>query len=323
MSIKITSNISVADIPSLLQNDYSIYREKIAPIISSSEYTRWVLTEGVQAVVARDNKEIIGQMWAHPIEIYQNYELIKKRFFWIHNIKIHPNWQNKGIFKQIVDFYLTKVFSENDHCLFLINTSNKRMRFLARKLKLFPVLNVSGVILFRYFVSLGTTKFPPLKIVKSHIAPKFWLNHALKHKKFWIPHFSWDTSPEWVSFYFRNQPICTFQITRPIHQTQGRFIHKFPILFHSLQIRYFSILPDILKLHPSITRSIFTSMFHAFPQIDTLVFTLNPRILSKLLHIPRFAFPSRKFILFSTIKDSELIQNNLDFHPSFILLDNE
>jgi hypothetical protein len=323
MTLKITSNISVTDIPTLLKNDFSIYRDKIAPIISSSDYKRWILTEGVYAVVARNNEEILGQMWAHPLEIYQNNELIKKRFFWIHNIKIHPAWQNKQIFRQIMDHYRKKIFSENDDRLFLISSNNTRMRFLARKLKLFPVANVSGVILLRFLASPRKIKSSPLEIVKSHTVPKFWKNHVSKRKNYWIPQFSWDDSPEWFSVYFRNQLICMFQVTRPIHPTQGRFISKFPILLHTLQIRYLSIPSDVLKLHPSITRSIFSNLFQIFPHINALVFSVNPIILSQLLHLPRFFFLSRNYILYSTTKDPDLIHKNLDFNSSYTQLNHD
>ncbi|UCG02833.1 MAG: GNAT family N-acetyltransferase [Candidatus Heimdallarchaeota archaeon] len=323
MTVKITSDISVTDIPALQYNDYSIYRKKVAPIISSNEYKRWILTDGVKAVVARSNKEIIGQMWAHPIKIFQNGVLLKQRFFWVHNIKVHPSWQNKGIFRQIEEYYRKKLLSEEVHRFFLIESKNTRMRLLANKLKLFPGVNVSGAVLFRYFTFPRIKKPKPLEIVKSHTIPKLLRYHVKKHKKYWVPHFSWDTSPEWFSFYFRKQLICILQVSRPIHPTQGRFIHKFPILLKTLQIRYLSIPFDEREVQPSITRSIFTTLFHTYPQINTLVFTLSPSLLSQFLGFPKFLFFLRKFILYSTTNDPDLIQNNLDFHSSFILLNDD
>ena len=83
MTINVSTEISVTDIPFLLQNDFSIYKKQIAPIISRKQYKQWILTKGVFAVIARNNNEIIGQMWAHPLQIYQNSVPIKNHFFWI------------------------------------------------------------------------------------------------------------------------------------------------------------------------------------------------------------------------------------------------
>ncbi|MFX1507716.1 MAG: GNAT family N-acetyltransferase [Promethearchaeota archaeon] len=319
MTINISSEISITDIPNLLRIDHSIYSEKISAIISSNEYKRWISTKGVHTVVARNKNEIIGQLWAHPVRIHQSNTLIRKRFYWIHNIKVHPTWQYKGIFKQIMDHFFENIISENDSLL-LINRNNQRMRFLAEKMHLHPITSISGVIFSRYFVFRRSIDYS-LNIVKSHRIPKFWLNHVVKHKKFWIPHFSWDISPVWFSFYFKNQLICIFQVTKPIHPIQGRYINKFPIILHTRQVRYLSFPSEGLKVHHSIFRRLFSVLFSTFSRINALVFTLDPINLSRILHLPRFILPSQSFVLYSTSKDSNVIRNQLDFVSQVILLD--
>lgn len=318
--MEVSSNISVEDIPFLLQNDYSIYRKQIAPIISSNEYKQWLLTEGVHTVVVRKNSEIIGQMWAHPLELYYNNEPINKQFYWIHNIKIHPDWQSKGIYRQIADYCNEQIFSKNVQRLLLVNTSNNRMRHLAIKSNFFPVLSIFGVILFRYFFSPRTTKTIPLKIFKSYAPPESWIDLVLQGKGYWIPRFSWDNSPKWYSFYFNNKLVCVLQVTWPIHRTQGISISKFSIILHTAQIRYFSFSNHFLKLQPSIIRSIFTTLFRIYPRINALICTLNPGILARLLKFPRVLIPSQTFILYSTTGNMELINNNFEFRNSGIIL---
>lgn len=313
MTIIISSDISEKDIPFLMQNDYSIYSKKIAPIISSTDYKQWLQTEEVHAVVARDNKEIIGQMWAHPIKLYQNNELTDSQFFWIHNIKIHPAWQNKGIYKEMADYYNEKLFSKDIQPLYLVNSTNTRMRHLAGKSKVFPVLNVFGVILFRYIFFPRTKKITSLKLLKSHNPPESWVDFVLKSNKYWIPRFSWDNLPKWFSFYFKNQLVCVLQVTQPIHPVQGRLINKFAITLQTAQIRYFLLSNNFLKSRPQIIRSILATLFRLYPQVNAFICTLNPAELSKLLHLPRFLIPTQNFILYSTTKNPELISNNLDF----------
>jgi len=287
MTVKISSNISIEDIPSLLQNDYSLYRNRIAPVISSNQYKQWLSTKGVHTVVARKNKEIIGQLWAHPLEIFRNNEPINLPFFWVHNIKVDPAWQNKGIYKQIAAHFKKECVSNEAQNLFLINAKNTKMQNIARKTELYPILSVSATILFRYFFFPRTKQAIPLKIIKSHSPPKFWKNFVFKEQKYWVPRLSWDNYPVWFSFYFRNRLMCILQVTQPIHPVQGRKINKFPLLLHTGQIRYFSIFNHLLKVHPSIARSIFTSIFRILPQTNVLISTLNPVFLPKLLSFPR------------------------------------
>jgi hypothetical protein len=320
MSINVSSDISVTDIPLFLQNDFAIYKKQIAPIISPKQYKQWISTKGACAVVARNNNEIIGQMWAHPLQIYQNSVPINNQFYWMHNIKVHPAWQNRGIYKEIENYYYRNVHSEEDQQFYLINAKNIRMRHLAGKSKLSPVMNVSGAILFRYLFHPRIRKSTLLRITKSFSPPEVWQNLISSQKMFWVPRFSWDNSPVWFSFYFRNQLICVLQVIQPIHPVQGRFISNIPIIFYTTQIRYLSLSPDFLKLSPSIPQSIFTSLFHLFPHINGFIFTLNPVRLAKLLRFPRFLIPSYDFILYSTIKNPEILVNNLDFRQSFLLL---
>ncbi len=323
MTIDISSVISVTDIPLLLHNDFAIYKKQIAPIISGKQYKQWIVTKDVTAVIARNNDEIIGQMWIHPLRLYQNSVPIKNQFFWIHNIKVIPTWQNRGVYKEIEDYYQTNIHSEQDDQLYLIRANNFRMRHLARRAKLLPVLNVYGVILLRYFFSSRITKRIPLNITHSLEPPKVWKNLVFNQKTYWVPRFSWDNSPVWFSFYFKNNLICVLQVTKPIHPVQGRFIGNFPIMLFTAQIRYISLSSDFLKLSPSIPRFIFTILFRFFPHVNGFIFTINPVRLAKLLRFPRFLIPSHDFILYSTTKNPEIIVNNLDFKPSFLQLFSE
>ncbi|MFX1286483.1 MAG: GNAT family N-acetyltransferase [Promethearchaeota archaeon] len=321
MTFKISSNISIEDIPSLLQNDYSLYQNRIAPIISSNQYKQWLSTKGVHTVVARKDKKIIGQLWAHPLEIFRNNEPINLPFFWVHNIKVDPAWQNKGIYKQMAAYFQKECVSNKAQNLFLINATNTKMLNNARKTELYPVLSVSTTILFRYFFFTRTKQCILMKIIKSRFPPKFWMDFVFKEQKYWVPQLSWDNRPVWFSFYFRNRLMCILQVTQPIHLVQGRKINKFSVLLRTGQIRYFSIFNHLLKVHPSIVRSIFTSIFRILPQTNVLISTLNPVYLAKLLSFPRLLIPSQKFILYSNNKDPKLIQMNLDFQTSFIKFD--
>jgi hypothetical protein len=320
VTIKLKSEISISDIPFLRQNDNSICKTKIAPIISNSEYRQWISTQGVRVVTARNKEEIIGQAWAHPLKLFQNNEPIKEQFFWIHNIKVHPKWQNKGVYRQISDCFDQTIFSRDVQRLLLVNVSNTRMRHLAIKSKFYPIMKIPGIILFRYYFSSKIFRRNPLKIVKSQVPPEFWKLSVLKQNKYWIPQFSWDDSPEWFSFYIKDKLICILQITQPIHPTQGRSMSKLTVKVHTTQIRYLSFTPSFSKLHPSVIRSIFVTLFSFFPNINAFILILNPTIMLRLMRIPRVLISSRAFILYSTTKDPELVNNNLDFQDSLLTL---
>ena len=316
MTIKISSEISFSDISLLLQNDKSIYRVKTAPILTHSEYRQWISTQGVHVVTAKYKEEIIGQTWAHPLKLYQNNDPIDELFFWIHNIKVHPKWQNKGVYRRITEYYDRHIFSRNIHRLLLVNASNTRMKYLASKANFFPIRYVSGNILFRYYLSSKLFRKIDLKIVRTQNPPKFWKISVFKKNKYWTPKFSWDKSPEWFSFYFEDELICVLQIIQPVHPVQGRSIGKFTFKIHTAQVRYLSFTPSFTNLRPSIVRSIFVSLFRLYPKINALILTLNTTTLTKLLCIPKVFVLSPTFILYSTTKKPELIKENLDFHTS-------
>jgi hypothetical protein len=323
VTIKISSEISFSDIPLLRQNDKSIYRRKIAPFITNSDYKQWITTQGVNVVTARYKEEIIGQLWVHPLKLYKNNEPINNHLYWVHNIKIHPKWQNKGVYRKITHYYEQNIFSRDDQRLLLVNASNARMRYLASKTHFFPIMLVPGSILFRYYFSSKITKNFPLRVVNSQVPPEFWKLSILKQHKYWIPRFSWDKSPEWFSFYFEDELICVLQIIRPVHPVQGRSISKFTIKLHTRQVRYFSLTPSFLQLQPSLVRSIFNRLFSFFPKVNAFILTMNPKTLTRLLHIPGIFILSPTFILYSTIKDPELINENLDFQASVLILNSK
>lgn len=320
MTIEVSSRISIADIPFLIQNDYSINQKQIAPVISGKEYKQWLLTNGVRTVVTRNNQKIIGQSWAHPLQLYQNDKPINERIFWIHNIKVNPTWQNKGIYQEIAEYYRKRIFTEDVERLFLVKTTNNRMRYLANKTKFFPILQISTMFLFRYLFTLSPRKQVPLKISKSIKPPESWTDFVFQNERYWIPRYSWDDSPDWFCFYINQKLICVLQVTRPIHPIQGRFLGKFSLLLHTTQIRYFSLHPNVLKFNPTIVRSIFAAIFRIFPQINVLICTLNAKLLAELLKFPRLFLPRNDFILYSSSKDSYLFQNTLDFQTSFLCL---
>ncbi|MFX0052258.1 MAG: GNAT family N-acetyltransferase [Candidatus Hermodarchaeota archaeon] len=320
MTVKISSHLSNADIPLLIQNDYSINQKQISPVISEKEYKQWLSTDGVHTVVARTYQEIIGQSWAHPLQPFQNDKPIDKPAFWIHNIKVHPNWQNRGIYQRITEFYNKRIFSQDENRFFLVKTTNNRMRYLAKKTKYIPISKVSIVFLFRYLFSLGQKRQVPLRILRSSKPPEPWTDFVFQKERFWIPQYSWDNSPDWFYFYINHKLICVLQIIRPIHPTQGRSLGKFSILLHTTQIRYFSLHPDVLKLKSPTVRSIFATIFRLFPRINILICTLNVQLLSELLKFPKSFFPRNEFILYSSTKNPNLLYNNLDFQSSFIPL---
>ncbi|MFX0185340.1 MAG: GNAT family N-acetyltransferase, partial [Candidatus Hodarchaeota archaeon] len=205
MTVKVSSHISSADIPLLIQNDYSINQKQISPVISEKEYKQWLLTNGVHAVVARTNQKIIGQCWAHPVQLFQNDKPINKPAFWIHNIKVHPHWQNKGIYQRISDYYNKRIFAENENRFILVRTTNNRMRYLARKTGFFPISQVSTVFLFRYLFSIGQKEQVPLRMLKSSKPTESWTDFVFQQERYWIPRYSWDNSPDWFYFYVNHK----------------------------------------------------------------------------------------------------------------------
>ncbi|MFX0174032.1 MAG: GNAT family N-acetyltransferase [Candidatus Hodarchaeota archaeon] len=320
MIVKVSSHISNLDIPYLMQNDYSINQKQISPVISEEEYKQWLLTDGVNTVIARTNQKIIGQSWAHPLQLFQNDKPIDKPVFWIHNVKVHPNWQNRGIYQKIAEFYSKRIFSQDENRFILVRTTNNRMRYLAKKTGFFPISKVSIVFIFRYLFLLDQRRQVPLRILRSRKPPESWIDSVFQHERVWIPQYSWDNSPDWFYVYVNQRLICVLQIIRPIHPIQGRSLGKFTIRLHTTQLRYFSLYPDVLKLKSPIVRSLFANIFHLFPQINLLICTLNVKLLTELLKFPKSFFPRNEFILYSSTKDPNLLGNILDYQSSFIPL---
>jgi hypothetical protein len=304
--------------------DDSICRKTFASIVSPRQYSQWLSTGGVHAIAARDSDTIIGQRWAHPLGLYDRNVPVSDSLYWIHNTKVLPTWQNKGVYQQMVGYFDEAFLDSDDTCLFLVSVKNSKMRYLATKMGFSPRLAVCFTVIPRYLFNPKFNRIIRLCVVRSSSPPGPWMNTAFSNRIHWIPRFSWDPSPEWFSFHNGNQLLATFQLAQPVHPVQGRHICAFKVQLYTAQLRYLSCMVDRLKNSPSLVKSIFYTLFKMFPRLHAVVTPVSSSLLAKFLHVPEIFLRSEDYILYSNGTDRSdrwLPGNNLEFFEGIIPLD--
>ncbi|MFX0095815.1 MAG: hypothetical protein ACFFBD_29015 [Candidatus Hodarchaeota archaeon] len=317
MVTRISSQVSISDIPLLMRLDRSVYQKSFAPIVSALQYKEWISTEGTWVTLARSDQQIIGQRWMHPVQIYHNQRPLNKKIYWIHNTKVHPMWQNKGIYQKLVDFDHKASNPKNNQYLNLLSTTNHKMRYLIKKVGFIPLLNPQITVLFRNLFICWSTKKVPLQVKKSKSPPQSWLDNMFEQEIYWIPKFSWDPSPYWFSFYFKDKLVCVLQMTYPIHPVYGRVIKSINFSLRMVLIRYLSLC-TIDNFPSSLFRSVFHLLFQIYSKINIILLFMLPQVLVKKLQLPSFLLPTRNFTLYSTKSDQNLLNDDLGFQMDII-----
>ncbi len=189
---------------------------------SSSVYTSWIQDEEVRGIIARKKNRIIAQRWFHPFEFSEDLKEKTTRAYWIHNTKIHPKYQNRGIYRALADFSSKHLELDEYPLVSQISASNKRMQHVAKR----HGFEKKGRL------SLNVLIFLKRRLVDKRLSirknpPKIEEFSTIRIGKWHVQNLPGETNVRWFRKDCDNKSReIWLRLSSPIHPIQGRSLRS-------------------------------------------------------------------------------------------------
>ncbi len=276
MNSSITHEIEIKDIGGLQKLDLAVSRTTVTALPSVSTYESWIRDKEVIGVLMRHHGRIIAQRWFQPFDFLEIQDKQLKKAYWLHNTKVHPKYQNRGIYQSMANYCSHFLGIDNYNLVSQIEENNKRMQYIATKsgFKRIAFLRLS-VVIFRRRLFVRKEKL----LFKNETEE---MRRTIMQIGNWsLQSLPGETQAKWFSKRIEEEKgEIRIRISSPIHSIQGRGIGPITIR-KSLMFVHFNIEGDEEKGW-SARRVITKSMFELSNSLArTCLFVIERRQFEK------------------------------------------
>ncbi len=218
MNSNIAQLVRIEDIKELQHLDLAVSRTTLTPMPSSSTYETWIQDKEIKGVIIRKKRNLIAQRWFQPFEFFEEGKKKPTKAYWIHNTKIHPKCQNRGLYQRLADFCFNHLELNDYPLVSQISVRNKRMLHIAKRNGFERIGNLclNAIIHMNH----GSTGKNHLILDNSQDTKK---GVIFRMGKWQLQGFPGETNVKWFWKDFDEmEGKIRLRIASPIHQTRNR-----------------------------------------------------------------------------------------------------